>query len=77
MDISLGRKNKSHQLKSGKSLSTAIAAQKSDLNADLINLLRSYRDNRISAKSDLNTDLKNNRLKQNIAVAILIRTQRD
>jgi hypothetical protein len=50
--------NTSEKAKLGKSLS-------SDLNADLINVLRSYRDNQIATKSDLNTDIKNNLPKGN------------
>ena len=37
-----------------------MQSQKSDLNADLINVLRAYRKNRLATKSDLNTDLSKN-----------------
>ncbi len=50
------------QLKSSKSFTTAIKrlqSKKSDLNADLINLLRAYRANPLAAKSDLNALKKN------------------
>ncbi|CDN12070.1 hypothetical protein RintRC_2706 [Richelia intracellularis] len=70
MDISLVRKNDVSKVKGGDSLGTAIAANKSDLNADLINILPSYRDNIISAKCDLNIYL----IKQNKSQQIVQQT---
>ncbi|MDJ0674508.1 MAG: hypothetical protein QNJ36_03745 [Calothrix sp. MO_167.B42] len=42
--------------------SNRLQSNKSDLNADLINVLRAYRKNRLAVKSDLNTDITKNLL---------------